>query len=425
MRNFYTAALILVGLNFAQSQVYDTGSFAQMTDVSNNGVAVGNVANSYQVMWTEGGGSINIGEPTTGEFISGWTNVTSNGLLISGSMTNPASGFDEMGQYNVASGTWSFMGGLVGGSGTELSSAWGMSSDGQTIVGLGWGTGGEAHAVKWSQATGLVDLGSTVKERSSRANSVTDDGTVIVGWQDNDYGDRQGVYWKNGTQVAITDENGNATGEAVAITPDAQTIVGFTLDNPFIWKATGEYTTITHPDPDFSGAAAAITDDGKTVVGYFRPWNGSAVLGEGFIYTEESGRVNLNEYVASLGLDDLGITFALPLGISPNGQYIVGIGRTDDDLRGFVIKLPAALGTSNGSVSSKISAFPNPVGNFLHLTNADKITGVELYSTVGQKILSVIKVPKDGLDVSKLTKGTYILNVKTATSNESIKMLKK
>lgn len=167
-----------------------------------------------------------------------------------------------------------------------------------------------------------------------------------------------------------------------------------------------------------------MTDDGKTVVGYFRPWNGQAVMGEGFIYTKATGRVELNEYVASLGYDNLGITFALPLGISPDGRYITGIGRTDDDLKGFVIKLPASLGTDNVQ-NSKVSVYPNPVHEVLYFKNADKVNSVEVYNMVGQKVLSTTAIAKDGLDVSKLSKGAYVVKVQTGTQTESVKLLKK
>lgn len=425
MKNFYTAALFFVGLSLTQAQVFDTGSSAQMTDVSDNGVAVGNVANAFHIKWTEAEGTVSIGELVSGDFISGWTNVSTNGQYISGTMTNPDTGSDEMARYDVNTETWKFLGGLTSSSDLTFSSSWGMTSDGQTVVGLAWVNGAEAHGVKWNEATGMVDLGSTVPERSSRANSINDDGTIIVGWQDDDYGDRLGVYWKNGTQVALTDDNGNPTGEAMGVTPDGKTIVGFTFDNPFIWNETEGYTSITHPDPDYSGGAAGVTDDGKTVVGYFRPWNGPAVLGEGFIYTKENGRLNLNEYVASLGLDDLGITLALPLAISPNGKYISGIGRTEDDLRGFVIKLPESLNTEGVSLGNKLGVYPNPAQDVVYVTNADKNASVEIYNMAGQKVISETSLSKEGLNVSKLSKGTYIIKVKTGTQTESIKLLKK
>lgn len=424
MKNLYVAALFFAGLNFAQAQVYDTGEYAQMTDVSNDGVAVGNVYNAYHVKWTEAEGSVNIGELTSGDFISGWTNVTSDGKFISGTMTNPISGLDEMGRYNVLTNTWTFLGGLSAVSSPTLSTAWGMADDGAFVVGLGYISVSTGHAITWSQSTGIVDLGSTVPGRSSRANSVNSDGTIVVGWQDNDYGDREGVYWKNGVQIALKDENNDPTGEAVAVTPDGNTIAGFTFDNPFVWNATTGYTKITHPNPDFSGGASGITDDGKTVIGYFRPF-GPALLGEGFIYTAENGRVNLNDYVASLGMDNMGMTFSLPLGISPNGKYIVGIGVANDEARGFVIKLPNALATDQVQNASKMSVYPNPAQDVLYFKNADKISSIEVYNMVGQKVIATTAVSKEGLDVSKLTKGAYVLKVQTGNQTESIKLLKK
>jgi len=222
----------------------------------------------------------------------------------------------------------------------------------------------------------------------------------------------------------LTDGEGNATGEAVAVTPDGKTIVGFTFDNPYIWNATDGYTMITHPNPDYYGGAVAVTDDGKTVVGYFRPF-GPALLGEGFIYTKENGRINLNDYVASLGYDNLGFNFSLPLGISPNGKYIVGIGIKDDDAIGFVIKLPGNLATGNSQATNKLSVYPNPVESTLFIKNADKNASVEIYNMAGQKVISSSAVSTSGLDVSKLTKGAYVVKVKTGTSTESIKIIKK
>ena len=47
---------------------------------------------------------------------------------------------------------------------------------------LATGIGNRAHASKWTQATGVVDLGGTITGQASRANGVNYDGSVIVGW---------------------------------------------------------------------------------------------------------------------------------------------------------------------------------------------------------------------------------------------------
>lgn len=420
MKNFYTAVLFCAGLNVAQAQTFDTGSVVFMNDVSNNGVAVGIVAATH-IMWTEASGTNSIGVLASGE-VSGMTSISSDAKYISGTMTNPATGVDVMAHYDVAAQTWNYVGNVPS---NQPSSAWGMTSDGSTVVGLGERGNYVGHAIKWSQASGLVDLGSTVPGRSSRANGINDDGSIVVGWQDDDYGDRFGVYWKNGVQTYLKDQNGDYVGEVSSVTPDGKTMIGNNWDKPYIWTEADGYTEVVNANPMLDGSSTAISDDGKTVIGYFREWGTGAFSGRGFIWTKETGPLDLNGYIQNLGLDDLGITFSLPLGISPNGKYIVGIGQTADDLRGFVIKLPGALGTDGVNSTPKFSVYPNPVRNVLHLSNTDKITGIELYNMAGQQILAAQKVSKIGLDVSKLEKGSYVLKIKTATETESIKVLKK
>lgn len=416
--------LLVCGLGLANSQVFNTGNYITMTDVSNTGVAVGNVMNEYHVMWNEGSGTVNIGQITGDEPISGTTNISSDAKFISGTMTNPASGKNEMARYNTNTSTWSYLGNLNPDS--DGTSAWGMTSDGSTVVGLGMVSGWEGHAVKWSQATGLVDLGSTVPSASSRANSISADGTVVVGWQDDDFGGRFAVYWKNNLQTIIKNNDQNVAGEAEAVTPDGSTIVGISEDEEgaFVWNVADGYTSIKHPDPMYIAGASGVSDDGKTVIGYFRPWGSPAAAGEGFIWTKETGSINLNQYVASLGFDDLGITFALPLGISPDGKYIVGLGLSGNDLSGFVIKLPSSLATAGAQNKSKVGIYPNPVKNVVTITNADKITNIEVYNAVGQKVISSNVLQNNQLNLSKLSKGAYFLKIENAGKIEMIKFIK-
>ncbi|QOW11319.1 T9SS type A sorting domain-containing protein [Kaistella flava (ex Peng et al. 2021)] len=424
MKKIYSTMLVLCGLGFASSQVFNTGDYATMDDVSDTGVAVGNVMNVLHVMWNEGTGLVTIGEVTGDEQISGTTSISKDAKYVSGTMVNPDTGKSEMARYNTTTGTWTYLGTInPDGDGT---SAWGMTSDGSAIVGLGFVSGWEAHAMKWTQATGIVDLGSTTPTRSSRANAISDDGTVIVGWQDDDYGDRFAVYWKDNVQSFIQKENSSFTGEGQAVTPDGNTIVGTSEEEEgaFVWNAADGYISIKHPDPMYIGGASGVSDDGKTVIGYFRPWGAPATSGEGFIWTKETGRINLNDYVASLGYDDLGMTFALPLGISPNGQYIAGLGTSGNGLSGFVIKLPTNLATAVAQNKSKVGIYPNPVKNIVTITNADKLTNVEVYNAAGQKVKSSEVLKNNQLDLSGLSKGAYILKINNAGKTETIKFIK-
>lgn len=416
--------ILICGLGFANSQVYNTGDYATMTDVSDTGVAVGNVMNVYHVMWDNEAGSVEIGEISGEELISGTTSISSDAKYVSGTMTNPDSGINEMARYDIAAGTWTFLGNLN--SSPDGTSAWGMTSDGSTVVGLGMFSGWEGHAVKWSQATGLVDMGSTTPGSSSRANGINNDGSVVVGWQDDDYGDRFAVYWKDNVQTFIKNNGYEVTGEAQAVTPDGNTIVGISEEEEaaFVWNVVDGYTSIKHPDPMYIGGASGISDDGKTVIGYFRPWGAPATSGEGFIWTKETGALNLNEYVASIGYDELGITFSLPLGISPNGRNIVGLGASGNGISGFVIKLPENLATGVAQNKAKVGIYPNPVKNEVTIVNADKISNVEVYNVAGQKVLTSKVVKNNQINLSGLSKGAYLLKIENAGKTETIKFIK-
>lgn len=417
--------LFLASLVNFNAQVYDVGSFAQMTGVSDNGVAVGNVYGVLQVIWTEADGGSAIGE-TSNDYIAGMTSISRDGNFVTGSMTNPATGKDEMARYNVASQQWTYLGGLGVSSGTDTSSAWGTSYDANTIVGLGWQTASRANAIKWTSTGGMLSLGSTVSGRSSRANSVSGDGKIVVGWQDNTTGSRQGVYWKDGVQNYIKTTNGENVGEAIAASADGDVIVGMALNgDAFRWSATEGYTAIAPPYPSYHGSATAVSSDGNTIVGYFTPDGGMALDGEGFIWTKTGGLKTFNDYVASLGYDTLDLNFVLPMAISPNGKYLAGIAINTEDARGFVIKLAdETMATADSSKESKIGVYPNPAKDVLNIKNAGKLDTIEIFNMAGQKVSSNKNIENKQIDIQSLMKGSYLLKVNNDGKTESIKFIK-
>ncbi len=421
MKKLYTAALFMMGLHFGNSQVFDTGDFAYMFGVSNNGVAAGNVMYSEHIMWTEESGTVTIGQPLSGEQFGGQNSVSVDGKYISGTMTNPETMADEMARYDTTTQQWLYAGALTEGLET---SAWGMSADGKTLVGLGFMNEIFAHAVQWTEGGTLMDLGSSIPETSSRANGISDDGSIIVGWQDDDL-NRNGVYWNKGEQVFLKDGDGENVGEVTAVSGNGKTMVGETDGWPYIWTEADGYQEFPHQDPMMEGGASAVNGNGDTVVGYYRPWGQGAFGGSGFIWTKEGGMKDLNVYVAELGIDDQGMNFALPLGISRNGKYIVGIGTKGVDVRGFVIKLPDSVLGTETAVATKTKVYPNPVKDILHITKSENVSLVEVYNMAGQKVFSTTSVTKSGLNLSALPAGSYVLQMVVNGIKESTTLLKR
>lgn len=429
MKKIYTLALGVCALALSKAQVSDLGSYVQVSDISNTGVAVGNVYGSAFFMWSEANSGTIIGEGgETG--VSGNANISADGSVISMSVPNPSNADQEEAVlYNVATQELSFLGHLGASSSGGTSSAWGMSSDGKNIVGLAWTTSARAEGVYWKDGEPIVGLGTTVPTRSSRADAVSADGSVIVGWQDAINGVRQGAIWRNGVQELLKDNDGNILGAATGVSADGKTVVGIknTTGEGYIWNETDGTVFVSSNNPDYITSMSVLSDDGKTALGLSFDPTQSILLAEGFIWTKEGGKVNLNDYVAGLGFDDLGIVFAVPTGISPDGKYLGGIGANfaEGDAKGFLIKLPAEdLATNDTALSAKMSIYPNPVVDIVTIKTADKIESAEVYSAAGQMVFSSKKVANNQINLSALTKGFYILKVKTDKGLQTTKLIK-
>lgn len=437
MKNFYkmsmkilTACLFLkLGIVKAQLTVIGLGNY-NVGAVSDNGVVSLHTSAGAIYKWDASGGLVQIGSISNGYPAAGRTIVSNDGTKISSSVTNAATGFNEISTYDVATATWVNRGGLVPtGWDGSVSSTWGMTANGSTIVGLGFLTAANAHAVKWNEVNGMVDLGSIVQGRSSRANAINASGTVIVGWQDESNGTRSGAKWQDGVESFITDNNGNNVGEAGGISADGSTIIGSANPNPYVWNAVSGLTYITHPNASFSfkGGATGISGDGTKVIGYYRAFGAPPMSGEGFIWTSATGRVNLNDYAVSLGIATNGVTMGLPLAISQDGKKIAGMGvNASNQMVAFYLDTSEYLSV-NDVVKEKNSMgiYPNPVTDILYFKGTGKIEKAEIYNLVGQRVKSFNTV-EGQIDVSSLSKGAYILEYSVkGEKQQTYKFIKK
>ena len=307
-------------------------------------VVAGYSTGGYFFNWTQSGGLTNIGgnAPTNG--IGGSASISDDGTIVGGNFTNPATGKSEAAYYTRATGTWTPIGSLGSFSGNEASSSWGMSANGQALVGLGWISAGRAHGFEWTQSTGVVDLGSTVTNRSSRANAVSSDGSVVAGWQDASTGLRQGAVWVNGVQSILNAAGTtNPVGEGDAISHTGKVIGGlgnFNDDNEaYRWTAATGAIGLGHLNPTYRGGVTGISADGSVIVGYDRPF-GPALGGLGFISFNGAPMVDLTTYATQAGINLNGFTLALPTAVSADGRTVVGIGYAGTTVRDFVLEIP-------------------------------------------------------------------------------------
>ena len=309
----------------------------QVTSISGDGTVVVGVVEGTVFRWTKASGVVVIGGNSNGN-----PSVSSDGTTIVGTMSDPVSGQQTAAIWQSGT-TWSSLGGIPGGSpsGSSLSSGWGVSGNGSVVVGLGWINAGTAHGFRWDQASGIIDLGSTVTGQSCRANAVSGNGQRVVGWQSSASGFWNGVYWEGGTQHPITTSSGGSVGDANAVNSDGSVIVGsFYGDQAWRWtESTGAVGIGVLPGFNFSGYAFDVNESGDTIVGTCGfGWDRDA-----FIWMQELGMVKLDTWLAGQGVDVSGWDLGSATAISDDGKVIAGWGSGPDGLQGWVVEFEIDL----------------------------------------------------------------------------------
>ncbi len=338
-------------------------------DMSGDGEAILFANNT---LWTATGGLQRIGGPPGTEMVA----ISDDGSTVIGNV--PVAGDDGRIHKEAAiwlgGDRWKTLGGLPGARpcGRTLTSAYDVSGDGRVVVGLAYLDCRNAHAFSWSEETGMVDLGTIVEGRASRANAISADAFTIVGWSDAGDGSRLGARWEGGVGPEWFAGPGAPVfvGEAQGVSSDGRYVVGGGFadkSNPcsyheaWFWsKETGVVSLGTPKGVcgdlvDGQAAARDVSDDGRVVVGYdylFR-------LGEAwaFIWTAEDGMAMLQDWVRARTDEATAARicrgersqlascdewdFLNSVAVSNDGKVIVGTGRNPDGmLEAFRIVVP-------------------------------------------------------------------------------------
>lgn len=195
----------------------------------------------------------------------------------------------------------------------------------------------------------MVDLGSTVAGRSSRANGVSGDGKVVVGWQDTPL--RHGAQWVDGRQTLFTGPTG-IVGEAHAANRDGSIVVGQACgfasnadltanQRAWTWTARDGVQCLQpprlRPERNFIGAALATSEDGR-VIGGTQSFGPEA---ESVIWIDRQPSY-LRDYLRSHGASNAfegWINTGFVTGMSRDGRVLVGWGAGPTDFTGYIVIL--------------------------------------------------------------------------------------
>lgn len=324
------------------STAYASGTFieiqsanVQLTQVSPNGAyAVGSILNDSAFRWTALGG--------IQELIPDMDNAQGINNLgtIAGSVAENG-GADEGGRDLGATVAVGAAPVLLSNPLTTNSSGYGISEDG-TVVGLSFEDNfeGAAIAFAWDAASGMSALPTLRPQTYSRANAISADGHVIVGWNDTDMGERLGTIWIDRVPMDVADADGYGTGEAMAVTSDGQWVVGSEyIDGDFnegAWRWSASTGVELIPDMTY---AFGVSADGKTIIGatgFFTEPARTAM-----IWREGIGTIPFADFLVEQGITvPPGWDFAGGLtGISADGYTLAGWGTGPLGMQSYIVQL--------------------------------------------------------------------------------------
>lgn len=321
---------------------------------ANNLVVVGSLAGGGGFYWM----------PTKGVLFNGGeasNDVNGDGHTIVG-IAKDAGGISQAGIW-IGSTEWRLLGSFTPTAvpcGTTLSAAYGVSRDGQVVVGSAKDSCTLSHAFRWTASSGMVDLGSSVQGKASLALDVSGDGNVVVGYQEAATGVRQGARWLNGRQELIPGVNG-PVGQAwgtnidgsIVVGRDCSTALGGLDQAAWVWSAQAGTKClpapqrITVPGPGVGPAvgvdARATSDDGQVIgggqdVGGSADSNAIVWIGGRPAYLKDLLRANGVPNAFATWVNTGKIT-----GMTPDGHILVGWGAAALGFRGYIVVLGGSL----------------------------------------------------------------------------------
>ncbi|HEX6279324.1 MAG TPA: hypothetical protein VFZ49_04845, partial [Pyrinomonadaceae bacterium] len=233
----------------------------------------------------------------------------------------------------------------------SLSSSSKISADGRSVAGIFYvdtngSEPGQTCRVRpfiWSAEEGSVALPTPLNLRNVRAQSTSDDHSMIVGWQDTS-GPRLGVRWVNGQFEEMSTPD-LLVGEATYVTPDGKTVVGANAglsQQPWMWTSEGGLQLLGRTGPNFSAVALSASDDGKVVGGLggstsFFP--GDASGNRAFLWMPELGTVDFEHFLQAQGTFFEGWILWSTASISADGTTHIGTGAGPRGAAGWKIEL--------------------------------------------------------------------------------------
>lgn len=300
-----------------------------------------NASGGEAFRWTAATGLVALGDLSGGSFQSQANAVSSDGSVVVG-LGLPASGFNSGFRWTASEGmvaTPDIPGGLDNGY------VVGVSGDGLTLVGTG-NAGDRAEAYRWTAAAGSIGLGVYSGGTGSAAFGISTDGSTVVGEATRSSGFTSAFRWTAAggfEDLGFLPEGTRST--ANATNADGSVVVGVSYvanfgRRAFRWTAATGMVDLGLLGPTGTRSEAlACSADGNVIVGFSE---GGGPGNTAFIWDPVNGMRSLKTLVQSAGLAKRWTQFNFANGVSADGTKVTGYGvNANGQTEAFLLDLNA------------------------------------------------------------------------------------
>jgi hypothetical protein len=331
--------------------LFSLGYAAGATSVTGDGsTVVGNFGRGGPPFrWTEKTGVVPMDVATTGDM----TNISRNGKYIATTLL-------DANNTNIGAFRWDERNGWLpvdpaGTCGTDTTTSFGVADDG-SVFGLAYNTCDDFKAFRWNPRSGThlyrsAGLKPDGTPRNGRMNRISSDGSVMAGWEENEWGGRVAVAWVDGKPSEIRDASGGELNEATAVSGNGKMIGGGTFDGTPV-AGYGWRKRIDQPELEW---IAPLSPDSSPLTPYTMNRDGSVMAGFSgdpffsfdpapMLWTKEMGPVDLDQFLVRQGtaLEQWASLWS-PIAMSDDGTVIAGWGLGIQDYAGWVLQIPKAF----------------------------------------------------------------------------------
>jgi len=390
-------------------------------------------------IWTEAGGKVPIG---TGTEVYG----ISNDGTVAGRFLDPntiTNGNPTWVAAYYSGGQWYKVGGIPGIPPLDEYSythAYSINAGGTVMTGMVWRPNYRVEPCYWNIPDTSIQLLGQINGQSGRADDVSDDGSMIVGWSADSSGspDREPYYWDPLPHFMGTLDSTWDGGECNGISPDGNILVGNSSAFAFQYTKTTGMKSITDPTLGYWNGWSSDVSNNGTAVGH---------IDEAFFTYRASIKLAAWDYTILLdtylkdtlgiaGIDDWYCLFNRAVsadgsvfgGEMVNDTYPFGNG-------GFIVKTETPVSVETEFFSPQGYAlkqnYPNPFNPTTMITFAiphSELVNLTVYNSLGQEVAVLANEEfaagqhEVRFDATGLASGVYLVEMSAGNYTKAQKM---